>query len=100
MATHITPGQEYVACDRSGYRYRISPNQSDPNYVYCTDLADGSLRKVKPAALHTDPERHDGYLLASLVDAQWENHPVAQGGQYRAQTDRLRNRGTGTGTGK
>jgi hypothetical protein len=51
------------------------------------------------AALHTDPERHDGYLLASLVDAQWENHPVAQGGQYRAQTDRLRNRGTGTGTG-
>lgn len=88
----ISPGQEYVACDRSGYRYRINPNQPDPNHVQVTDLTDGSHRKVKPANLHTDPTRRTGYLLASLVDEQWESHPVAQGGLYRAQNDRIRNR--------
>jgi hypothetical protein len=64
----IEPGQEYVACDRSGYRYRVHPEQADPHYVKVIDLTDGTLRKVKPENLHTAPERRTGYLLASLVD--------------------------------
>ncbi|MFJ6069030.1 hypothetical protein ACIQHU_39075 [Streptomyces tendae] len=63
----IEPGQEYIACDRSGYRYRIDPEQPDPHYVQVTDLTDGIRRKVKPENLHTDPTRRSGYLLASLV---------------------------------
>lgn len=57
-----------------------------------TDLTDGTHRKVNPAALHTDPTRRTGYLLASLTGAEWEDHPVARGGLYRAQIDRIHNR--------
>jgi hypothetical protein len=89
---HIAPGQEYVACDRSGYRYRINLEQADIHYVQVTDLTDGTSRKVKPENLHADPKRRTGYLLASLVDAEWENHPVARGSLYRAQLARIADR--------
>jgi hypothetical protein len=88
----ITPGQEYIACDRSGYRYRVTPEQTDPNYVQVTDLTDGRYRKVKPDNLHTDPERRTGYLLASLADAEWENRSVAQAMLYRTQLARIADR--------
>jgi hypothetical protein len=89
---HITPGQEYVACDRSGYRCRINHEQTDMHYVQVTDLTDGTSRKVKPENLHTDPKRRTGYLLASLVDAEWESHPATQGSLYRTQLSRIADR--------
>ncbi|GAA3185717.1 hypothetical protein GCM10010451_38730 [Streptomyces virens] len=87
----ITPGQEYIACDRSGYRYRVNPAQPELNYVHVTDVADGTLRKVKPASLHADSTRRTGYLLASLVDARWTADPRTRSAIYQAQTNRSTN---------
>jgi hypothetical protein len=94
MTMGVEPGQEYVACDRSGYRIRINLEQADRHYVQVIDLTDGTHRKVKPENLHTDPRRRTGYLLSSLVHADWESHPVAQGGLYRAQLERIANQAT------
>jgi hypothetical protein len=88
MHRHVAPGQEYVACDRSGYRYRVDFEQTDLNYVQVIDLADGTQQKVKPENLHTDPKRRTGYLLAELVDVTWMADPRTQSAVYRTQVAR------------
>lgn len=90
----ILPGQEYVACDRSGFRYRVDTYQPGNTYVQVTDLTDGTRRQVKPGNLHTDRVRRTGYLLADLVDASWEADPRTRCAMYRAHTARTADRDT------
>ncbi|MFG2097252.1 hypothetical protein [Streptomyces sp. NPDC048612] len=90
----IEPGQEYVACDRSGHRYRIDSYQHNAPYVQMTDLADGRHRKVKRENLHADPRRRTGYLLASEIDAEWRSHPLMTTAIYQAQFKKISDRAT------
>ncbi|MER6844869.1 hypothetical protein [Streptomyces platensis] len=90
----IEPGQEYAACDRSGYRYQVDAYPPGALYVQVTDLGNGHRKKVKPSVLHADPTRRTGYLLAELVDAEWEKDPRTSTAIYRAQLDRIDRRAT------
>lgn len=60
---NIESGQEYLACDGSGYRYRVETYRSGDELVQMTDRETGRRKQVKALNLHADPNRSDGYAL-------------------------------------
>ncbi|MEU3891322.1 hypothetical protein [Streptomyces sp. NPDC029041] len=44
---------------------------------------------MEPTSLHTDPARRTGYLLASLVGAEWAADPRTRDVLYRVQLARI-----------
>lgn len=63
METRIESGQVYLACDGSGYRYRVDAYQPGAERVQVTDTRTGRRKQVKAFNLHTDQSRRTGYLL-------------------------------------
>lgn len=65
----IQPGQIYMACDNSGYRYRIDAYTPGDEHAHVTNLTTGQHKQVKASNLHesattrADGPRRTGYAL-------------------------------------
>lgn len=69
MTHHIEPGQTYIACDNSGYRYRVTAYTPGSELAQVIDLRTGRTKQVKAANLHATAitryggPRRTGYAL-------------------------------------